>query len=174
MAAKPKDPVEPKRLNRAVGVGDALKGVLDPALKKRGFAGRDIITHWSAIAPSPYDKVTMPDKLVWPRGASGAEGATLYLRCAPGHALALAHEGAPIAAAVNRYFGYVLVGHVRLSASPFMPHSAALPQTGNKPDPAVIARVSSAVDGVADDGVREALRRLGEAVIRRSEDKSRR
>jgi hypothetical protein len=146
--------------------------VLDPALKKRGFAGRDIITHWSAMAPAPYDKVTVPDKLVWPRGASGAEGATLYLRCAPGHALALAHEGGPIAAAVNRYFGYVLVGHVRLSASPFMPHSAALPQTERKPDPVLVASVTSAVDKVADDGVRQALRQLGEAVIRRSENKS--
>jgi hypothetical protein len=162
---------EPKRLNRTVGVGEALKGVLDPALKKRGFAGRDIVAHWAAFAPKPYDKVAMPDKLVWPRGASGAEGATLYLRCAPGHTLALAHEGALIAAAVNRYFGYVLVGHVRLSVSPFIPHSVRKPQVESEPDRALLAAVDTAIETVADDGVKEALRRLGEAVMRKPESK---
>ena len=34
-------------------------------------------------------------------------------------------RAATIAAAINRYFGYVLVGQVRLSAEPFSPHSGA-------------------------------------------------
>ena len=88
MAVKPRDGAEPKRLNRAVGVGEALQKVLDPALRKRGFAGRDIITHWAAMAPAPYDRIAAPDRLAWPRGQRTAEGATLYLRCHPGHALA--------------------------------------------------------------------------------------
>ena len=48
-------------------------GVLDPALKRRGFATRDIITHWAAMAPKPYDQLAVPDQLTWPRGA-GARG----------------------------------------------------------------------------------------------------
>ncbi|MHB1110603.1 MAG: DUF721 domain-containing protein, partial [Devosia sp.] len=118
MAAKTKEDDTPRRLNRVVGVAEALSKALDPALRKRGFASRDIITHWAAMAPAPYDKVALPDRLSWPRGERGAEGATLYLRCVPGHALALSHEGPLIAAAINRYFGYVLVGAVRLSAEP--------------------------------------------------------
>ena len=77
---------EPKRRNRTVSVADALSGALDPVLKKRGFASRDILAHWTVIAPAPYDKVAIPDKLTWPRGERSAEGATLYLRCMPGHA----------------------------------------------------------------------------------------
>ena len=92
MASRPKrkDGDEPKRLNRTVGLSEAIKAALDPAMKKRGFASRDILTHWSSMAPAPYDKVAIPDRLSWPRGDRGAEGATLYLRCAPGHQLALA------------------------------------------------------------------------------------
>src|SRR5437588_348243 len=110
MAEKPEKTKEPKRLNRAVGIGEALNGALDPALKRRGFASRDIVTHWTAIAPAPYDKLAIPDKLVWPRGERSAQGATLYLRCVEGHALMLTHEAPRIAASINRYFGYVLVG----------------------------------------------------------------
>ncbi|MEO5807131.1 DciA family protein [Devosia sp.] len=171
--AKPKPDTEPKRRNRAVGLADALSGALDPVLKKRGFASRDILTHWSAIAPSPYNGVAMPDKLSWPRGERSAEGATLYLRCAPGHALAIAHEGQNIAAAINRYFGYVLVGAVRLSAEPFTPHSGAKDKSLSQPSQSIRAKVGASVDTVDDEGLREALRALGHALSGRPEQKNR-
>jgi len=167
MAAKPRPDAVPKRFNRVVGVAEALNKALDPALRKRGFASRDIITHWGSMAPVPYDKVTLPDRLSWPRGERGAAGATLYLRCLPGHALALSHEGERIAAAVNRYFGYVLVGKVRLSAEPFIPHSGAAPKTRPQAGEAARARIAAQLAPVEDDGLREALRQLGEALIRK-------
>jgi hypothetical protein len=164
--SKAKDDVAPKRLNRAVGVGEALGGVLDPAMKKRGFASRDILSHWPAMAPAPYDTVTRPDKLSWPRGEKGAEGATLYLRCHPGHALALAHEGQRVAAAINRYFGYFLVGQVRQSAEPFE-ITDAVPETVPALPEVTRARITRTVERVADPGVREALRELGQAIARK-------
>jgi hypothetical protein len=163
MASKAKEPEEPKRLNRTVGVHEALRGVLDPALKKRGFATRDILTHWATIAPKPYDAVAVPDQLKWPRGA-GHEGATLYLRCMPGHALALAHEGERIASAVNRYFGYFLVREVRLSVEPFR----ATPVSKPKPPSAsaeAVRGAGAAVAAVGDDALRVALKGLGEKVL---------
>ena len=162
--AKPKPLPEPKRRNRSVGLAEALAGALDPVLKKRGFASRDIITHWAAMAPRPYDEVARPDKLSWPRGERSAEGATLYLRCVPGHALAIAHDGPKIAAAINRYFGYVLVGQTRLSAEPFTPGSAARPQGVNEPSAGVRTQIGAQVEAVGDEGVREALRDLGHAL----------
>ena len=56
-----KAPPEPKRLNRSVGVGEALGRVLDPVFRKRGFASRDLIAHWAAVAPKPYDSVAQPE-----------------------------------------------------------------------------------------------------------------
>lgn len=153
----------PKRLNRTVAVGDAITGVLDPALRRRGFASRDILAHWGAMAPRPYDAVTRPDKLSWPRGEKAALGATLYLRCAEGHQLAVSHDGARIAAAINRYFGYVLVNEVRLAIEP-------LAATGEVPAPPPVANpiqralVARAVNRVDDTGVREALRELGHRI----------
>ena len=166
MASKPKEQSEPKRLNRTVGVGEALGNALDGVLKKRGFASRDIIAQWPAIAPDPYGRVTRPDKLSWPRGERGAEGAVLHLSCHPGHRVALAHETQRVAAAINRYFGYLLVGEVRLSATPF--ETEAKPPTAPLPLSEARRRdVARQVERVADDGVRAALEELGQALMRR-------
>jgi len=115
------------------------------------------------MAPAPYDRMARPDKLSWPRGAKGAEGAVLQLRCHPGHALALVHEGERIAAAVNRYFGYFLVGAVRLSAAPFE-MAATVPEPAPAVPEVARARITRTVDRVADPGIREALRQLGLAM----------
>ena len=163
MAPKPKAEAEPKRLNRTVDIAEALKGALDPAMRKRGFASRDILTHWAAMAPKPYDQVTIPDRLAWPRGERGADGATLYLRCAPGHAMAVQHEGPLIARAVNRYFGYLLVANCRISAEQFS--RAVKEQVKAPPLPEAARReVGEAVEAVGDEGVKEALRQLGHAL----------
>lgn len=161
-----------KRKNRSVSVADAIAGALDPVLKKRGFASRDIITHWAAMAPAPFDQVTTPDKLTWPRGEKSADGATLLLRCAPGHALAASHEAPRIAAAINRYFGFVLVNAVRLSAEPFTGGEDQAPKPPPAPSRGVQARVGAAVDGIEDEALREALRTLGHAVAVRSGNKT--
>ncbi len=166
VAPRPKKDEPPKRLNRAVGVGEALGGALDPALKRRGFASRDLIAHWAAMAPAPYDKMARPDKLVWPRGEKGAEGAVLHLRCHPGHTLALAHEGQQVAAAINRYFGYFLVGQVRLSAEPFETVAAETPEAEPALAEVARARIGRTVERVRDPAVREALRELGQAIAK--------
>jgi len=158
---------EPKRRNRAVSMSDALTGMLDPMFKKRGFASRDILANWPVIAPAPYNEVAIPDRLSWPRGERSAEGATLYLRCVPGHALAIAHDGPAIAAAVNRYFGYVLIDQIRLSPAPFTRHSGEEEHKASQPSQSDIAKVGAAVAAVEDEGLREALRHLGLALSSR-------
>ena len=165
MAAKSKTG-EPKRLNRVVRAGDALQKTLDPVFRKRGFASRNLITHWAAMVPAPYDRIAAPDRLAWPRGEKDAGGATLYLRCAEGHALALQHEGPLIAKAINRYFGYVLVSTVRLSAEPFTAPSAAKAESPPAPEPDPM--IERAVGEVQDEGLRDALRRLGRGIRARN------
>jgi hypothetical protein len=166
------DPPEPKRRNKTLSVADALAGALDPVLRKRGFASRDIITRWKVIAPPPFNETTQPDKLSWPRGNS-AEGATLVLRCAPGQALFAQHEAPAIAAAVNRYFGYVLVADVRLSAEPFTAGSGQKAEKPPQPSQSDIAKVGAQTAMVEDEDLREALQALGLALSSRSANKDR-
>jgi hypothetical protein len=166
VAGKSRSEKAPKRLNRTVKAGEAIRGALDPALKRRGFASRDILAHWRAMAPAPYDAVALPDRLVWPRNAANAVGATLYLKCAGGHHLALVHEAPRIAAAINRYFGYVLVDQIKLAIEPFTPGSAAPAPAAPEVDDATRAAVDRVVAGVSDPRVRQALAHLGLALAR--------
>jgi hypothetical protein len=157
----------PKRHNRSVALPEALNQALDPLMKKRGFASRDLISHWGAIAPEPFNTVAQPEKLVWPRGERSADGAVLHLFCVPAHRLALMHEGPNVAAAVNRYFGYLLVREVRLSTTPFTGHSAPKAQGPLEVSEAVKTHVKGAVADIADDDLRAALERLGQGVLSR-------
>lgn len=155
----------PKRSNRTVQLGDMIGNALDPALKKRGFASRDLIAHWQTIAPAPWDKISMPDKLVWPRrDRPDPEGAVLHLRCLEGHGLALSHEGQAIAAAVNRYFGYLIVGSVRLSPMP-LTAEASQPEPVRTLPRASIDSIRKQTGSIEDEGLREALAKLGRGVM---------
>ncbi|MCD7060440.1 DUF721 domain-containing protein [Pelagibacterium xiamenense] len=163
-----KDSSPPKRKNRAVPLGEMIGNALDPALKRRGFASRDLIANWPAIAPVPYDRIAIPDRLAWPRrDKPDPEGAVLYLRCVEGHGLAIAHEGPAIAAAVNRYFGYLVVASVRLSATPFAPEEGKK-ESRERPLPAEKrAQLDATVAPVEDENLRSALERLGRGILGR-------
>ncbi len=154
-----------KRWGKPTDIGELANKVLDPVLRKRGFASRDILAHWAQIAPPPYNKVCVPDRLKWRRGEAGAEGALLFLRCHEAHRLALAHDGALIAGAVNRYFGYVLVGAVKLSAEPFTFRSDKKVQIAIVTSADTILEIESKIATVEDDGIRDALRKLGQGVL---------
>ncbi len=154
-----------KRRGRFTDVSTLANGILDPALKKRGFASRDILAHWQIIAPAPYNLVSVPDRLKWRRNEAGADGALLFLRCHEAHRMALMHDGPAIVGAVNRYFGYVLVDKIKLSAAPFVTTPDTNTIKSRKLNAQTQAKLESKIADVQDDGVKEALRKLGAGVL---------
>ncbi len=160
-----------KRRNRLVGLGEAADHVLDPVFRKRGFANRDLFARWPEIAPPPFGETTLPERLYWPRRENGADGAILHLRCAPGTALAVTHEADRITQAVNLYFGYYLLRAIKLSAEPFVPSE---PETVSAPECSddIRSEVDGMVAPVGNEGLREALRQLGENLKSRQRDKN--
>ncbi len=152
---------KPKRLNRTTSINDAINKTIDPVLKKRGFANRDIITNWQNFAPVPYNKIAMPERLEWKKGKAGEEGATLYLRCAPSHTLALSHESEKICATINRYFGYILINKIKLSLEPFSPHSSKITDKQKIPTKEVVKKINEKISDVKDEELKQALYNLG-------------
>ena len=61
----------------------------------------------------------------------------------------------------------VLVGGVRLSAEPFVAEAAA-PETRPRPADVPNPAADRQVEGVADEGVRAALQRLGRGIVSKS------
>lgn len=147
-------------------LGDVIDGMLDPALRRRGFANRELLTNWSSIVPTPWGSATMPDKLVWPRkDRPDPDGAVLYVRCIETHKVMLAHDAPLISRAINRYFGYLLVRSVRLSLNPL---SLARPPQAppSKPlDPETRNRIARETEAISSPDLREALEKLGRGVL---------
>ncbi|MCB9993312.1 MAG: DUF721 domain-containing protein [Hyphomicrobiaceae bacterium] len=160
------DKQDAKRRNRDAPLDELIGAVMDPVLRKRGFASSEILKRWPVIAPPPYSEKSLPDRLSWPRGE---ETGTLHLRIVPGLRLAATHDAPKILASVNTYFGYLLVERLMLSPSPFIPGSDALPQIEPQPDGATQKRVAEAVGDVDEGPLKDALRTLGESILGRKD-----
>jgi len=157
---------EPQRKRGARSIAELVGDVIDPLTKKRGFATADLISAWPDIAGSRFAAVTRPAKIVWPRGEAndGAAG-VLTLHVEGPSAILVQHELGQILERVNAFLGYQAVGQIRIVQAPVgqakrrrLPAPAALPPDGE-------ARLASATAGVAEDGLRAALERLGRGVL---------
>jgi hypothetical protein len=92
------------------------------------------------------------------------EPATLILRVEGPASIEIQHQAAVILERINRFFGWQAVGRIALRQAPLTQKSKP-----KRPvlDPAEAERVAASLTGVADDGLRAALGRLGAAVKRR-------
>ncbi len=139
---------------------------LGDVFAKQGFAASDLVTHWPEIVGEEIAALAEPLKIQWSRedGLDAAEPATLMLRVEGPAAIEVQHMIPIILERVNQFLGWRAVGRVRLRQAP-------------NPRPALVVRpppLSAAEKeavavtlNVQDEGLREALSRLGAAVKRK-------
>lgn len=142
-----------------------LPKVAEPALRKRGFAAVEIITHWPEIVGTEMAADSLPEKLSFPRGAR-SQG-TLHLSANGSVALELQHLEPVIIERINTYFGYGAVARIALTQgrgpSPAAPKATAAEKDVSVP-PDRIAEINAHTDPVEAEPLRHALRKLGSAV----------
>ena len=104
--------------------------------------------------------------MIWPRRVheDDPDPATLVLRVEGPVALEIQHMSGVIIDKVNRFFGWRAVGRIQIRQAPLMRRNLKKKPRG--PDPAVVARLAAGMTDVADEGLRDALARLGAAVKR--------
>ena len=144
-------------------IGAEVPRIAGPALGKRGFGEAQLVAQWESVMGEDLAAQLSPDRLSFARGER-REG-TLHLRVAPGFALEAQHREPLLIERVNAFFGYRAVARIRLiQGPPTRPAPSGPPQ----PRPLVEAEqqaLDRAVADIEDPGLREALRRLGAAVI---------
>jgi len=154
-------------LERRRGGLRALAGevsrIAAPVLGKRGFASAQLVADWASVVGAELAGKISPDRLSFPRGER-CDG-TLRLRVAPGFAPEVQHRTPLILERINGFFGYRAVSRlVLVQGPPARPPRPAPP----RPRP-LSADERAALDHrlarIADPTLRDALRRLGEAVI---------
>jgi hypothetical protein len=143
-----------------------LSATLSEAFAKQGFAARELVTRWAEIAGRDIAAHSEPLKMQWPRPVEGQpqEPATLVLRVEGPMALEIQHSSDVILQRVNRFFGWNAVGRLALRQAPLSRRPDKAAPRG--PDHAAVEAVAATLGAVEDEGLRDALARLGATIKR--------
>jgi hypothetical protein len=151
-----------KRRGSMRALGAELMPIIRPVLGKRGIGEAQLIQEWDAIVGADLAAEARPDRLTFPAGER-REG-TLRLKVAPAVALELQHREPLIIERINAFFGYRAVA--RLAFIQGAPARRRPPAPSRRPlSPEEAERVARRTDAVTDPDLKEALARLGRAII---------
>lgn len=149
-------------------IGELAGRVLDPVLEKRAGVSASLIHNWEAVAGTRLAASTRPEKVQWPRRLSEDdpfEPATLTIAADPAAAFILQHETGEVIARVNAFLGFAAIGRIRIVQKP-VAASRKVARGVEKLNAHDQSRLDRSVGAIEDDGLREALARLGESVLR--------
>lgn len=157
--------------SRAKQLADLLPRALGPTAARQGFAGAEIMARWAAIVGPEIAAHASPLKFAAPR-AQGPEPmeaplSTLTLRVEGAFSLEIQHRVPEIMERVNAHLGWRCVGAVKLRQG--SPPETRRRSAGASPPPpptaeeAEIAR--AAASEIDDEGLADALERLGRAAL---------
>jgi hypothetical protein len=151
-------------------LADLIDACLGPTLAAQGFAAADVITAWPEIVGERLAAFTQPMKIEWKRRGAGAapdtrpEPATLVVRVEGAFALEMQHLAPVVMERVNAHYGWRCIGRIVLKQGPVrraVRPRRSVPTLGE----AERRRVEAATEPVADEKLKAALGRLGEAVV---------
>ena len=132
---------------------------------KRGFATSEILTRWSDIVGDALARLSLPEKLSFPRGKG--EGGTLLIRVDGGAALELQHLEPVLIGRINRLCGFRAVARLRLVQGPLPQAVETAPDRPAPLAPEAVGRLEALLAATDDPELRAALDRLGRGVLAR-------
>jgi hypothetical protein len=139
--------------------------LLAESFRKQGFASADIVARWPEIVGAEIATHAEPLKIQWPRTADPQqqEPGTLVLRVEGPAAIEIQHLAPVILERVNRFFGWQAVADLRLRQAPL---ARRKPRPVTAPDPARTAQIAASMPEIDDEGLKDALARLGASIKR--------
>jgi hypothetical protein len=144
-------------------IGASLPRIAKPILGKQGLGEAQLLAEWPAIIGEELARHCWPIKLSFPRGER--RDGTLRLRVASALALEIQHREPVLLERINGYFGYRAVIRLALVQGGAPPEEGSAPPPPRPLVPAERRDLDRRLDGIADPGLRAALRRLGSAII---------
>lgn len=154
------------RSSFARAAGSFIPKLTAKAFERFGFHNAELLTAWPVVAGPALAAICTPERLKWRGGGkpgartgtvADGDGATLFLRVSPAHALDVEYRAREIIDRINRYFGYRAVYAIKIVQAPFEIHDPQAPPAGPRP----VQDINPAVDPETLDG---ALARLAQSV----------
>lgn len=142
-------------------LADIVGKTINELFARQGFASRELVTRWQDIAGEEVAAHSQPIKIQWQRpvGDAPSEPATLVLRVEGPMALEIQHSSDVIIERVNRFLGWQAIGRLAMRQAP-LTRAERRPARG-KPDSDEMARITGTLGAVEDEGLRDALAKLG-------------
>ena len=148
-------------------------GLIAEALAARGLSEASLIADWPAIVGERLARHARPIELRWPPRPARRDPdapiapATLVLRVESAFALEAQHSASVIVARANAHLGWRCIDKITFRQGPLPPskdkrRSTAIPCDAAK------AAARAAASPIADEGLRDAVARLGAQAIDRS------
>ncbi|KIN63109.1 DUF721 domain containing protein [Sulfitobacter noctilucicola] len=149
-----------------------LSGQIRRASETRGFAQSRLLTQWNEIAGQDIAAVAQPVEIGYGRGGMGA---TLTLLTTGANAPMLEMEKEKLRAKVNAVYGYNAIARVRITQTAATGFADGKVAFGHKPkgisapaDPVLRQKAQATAQPVSNDGLRDALARLGENILNKT------
>jgi len=144
---------------------ELLGKVVGETFNRQGFASAELVTRWTEIVGAEIAAHTEPVKIQWPRPAEDSvrPPGILILRVEGPAAIEIQHLAEVICDRINRFLGWRAIDRIALRQAPLR---RAAERPANLLDPAAAARIAAAMPEIADEGLKQALARLGAAVKR--------
>lgn len=149
-----------------------LSGQIRKASESRGFAQSRLLTQWVEIAGEDTAAICQPVEVSYGRGGLGA---TLTLLTTGANAPMLEMQKEKLRTRVNAIYGYNAIARVRITqtaATGFAEGQVAFahhkPKSKAEHDPALRQKAATTTGHVSDNGLRDALARLGENILNKN------
>ncbi|MEP2642493.1 DciA family protein [Roseobacter sp.] len=147
-----------------------LTGRIRAASESRGFAQSRLLTQWTEVVGTDIAAISRPVEVSYGRGGMGA---TLTLLTTGAQAPMLEMQKEKLRAKVNAVYGYNAIARVRITqtaatgfADGKVSFEATKPAADAAPvDPDIRQKAAQTAGPVQDDGLRDALARLGENIL---------
>ncbi len=155
-------------------LADLVGKAMTPVCRKRGFASVDIIASWADIVGERYGTRVQPDRLIWPRQPERGdpenppEPATLVVHTDGATALMLSHDSAQVIERINTFYGWRAIGRIKILQKPVLVKQRVRKKPLRDLTQTEEQQLEARLEGVENDRLRQALRKLGAQVIARS------
>ncbi|MBG6206819.1 hypothetical protein IWQ49_001471 [Labrenzia sp. EL_126] len=159
-------------------LADLVGKAMTPACRKRGFASVDIVTAWPDIVGERYGTRVLPDKLIWPRQPELSDPekppqpATLVVHTDGATAMMLSHDSAQVIERINTFYGWAAIGRIKILQKPVRTKQTEKPKPLRSLTEREEEKLDKSLEGVENDRLREALKKLGAQVIAKSTDEA--
>lgn len=149
-------------------ISEVANGLIDPVLARRAGINTALLGSWDEIVGADFADCTRPEKIAWAKrggeGEGGYKPGVLTIACEGARALFLTHAQGELIQRINGFFGFAAVHQIRIVQKPVSQYAkrsrAPAPLKG-----AAAVRLETMMEGIDNEKLRDAVKRLGTAVM---------